>query len=157
MRRIVFGSLVIAVLIGVTSWADAGVSVQLGINLAAPPLLVPISGAVVAYAPAVDTNYFFYGGQYYVYVNSVWYVSPGYNGPWGALAPGYVPAPLLSVPIQYYRTPPPAWHGWRRDAPPRWEPRWGRQWKHPEPSWEGRRWERREPWGRRGDEHDHRG
>jgi hypothetical protein len=32
------------------------------------------------------------------------------------------------VPVRYYRRPPPDWRGWRRDAPPRWEHRWGRDW-----------------------------
>ncbi len=81
------------------------------------------------YAPSVDGNYFFYGGQYYVFANGDWYVGPTYNGPWAAVAPAYIPLPLLRVPVRYYRTPPPHWKDWRREAAPRWDPTWGHEWK----------------------------
>jgi hypothetical protein len=75
----------------------------------------------------VRANYFRYGSRYYVY-DGGWHVSNGYNGPWAVIAPEYVPRPILAVPVRYYRRPPPDWRGWRRDAPPRWENRWGRDW-----------------------------
>src|SRR5215831_19370542 len=84
--------------------------------------------APVAYAPDVSANYFQYGGQYYVFNNGGWYTARGYNGPWVAVAPQYVPRPLLTVPVRYYHAPPPAWRGWRHDAPPRWQHTWGRDW-----------------------------
>ena len=72
------------------------------------------------YAPGAPANYFFYGGQYYVYARGLWYLSPGYNGPWVVVAPGAVPPPILAVPVRYYRVRPRAWRGWHRDAPPHW-------------------------------------
>ena len=84
--------------------------VNIGINLPAPPPLVPIPSApAIEYAPQVDANYFFYGGEYYVFSNGAWYASRGYNGPWVAMRPEFVPRPLLAVPVQYYRRPPRAW------------------------------------------------
>ena len=106
----------------------AGVSVHIGIDLPGPPELVPVPGTAVLYAPAVPANYFFYAGQYYAFEAGVWYVGPGYNGPWGVVAPELVPRPILAVPVRYYRVPPPAWHAWRRETPPHWEPQWGRRW-----------------------------
>lgn len=116
--------------------AHAGVSVNIGINLPGPPALVPVPGTPVMYAPAVNANYFAYGGQYYAFVGSAWYVSPAYGGPWAVVAPEFVPRPMLAVPVRYYRVVPPAWHGWRPEAAPHWEARWGRHWTehhaHPE-------------------------
>jgi len=83
--------------------SQAAVSVNVRVNLVAPPQLVVVPGTPVAYAPAVPANYFFYGGQYYVFTNGVWYLAPAYNGPWVVLAPQYVPRPLLAVPVSYYR------------------------------------------------------
>jgi hypothetical protein len=98
----------------------ASASVRLKFDVAVPPVLVPIPGSPVAYAPRVDANYFSYGGQYYCFVDGVWYVSDTYNGPWDVLAPDMVPYPILVVPIAYYRFPLHDWSRWRRDQPPRW-------------------------------------
>jgi hypothetical protein len=130
LRRVILGGLVMA---GALSCApgpgQAQVSFSIGVNLPAPPSFVIVPGTPVAYAPAVPANYFFYGSQYYVFTGGVWYMGPGYNGPWVAVAPGYVPLPILSVPVKYYKAPPPHWKGWRRAAPPRWDPAWGHEWK----------------------------
>ena len=122
------GGLVLLALMLPVVVAQAAVHVNIGINVPGPPQLIAIPGAPVFYAPAVPANYFFYGSRYYVFSNGVWYVSRGYNGPWAALGPQYVPAPLLTVPIQYYHAPPVAWRQWRRAEPPRWDGRWGRPW-----------------------------
>jgi len=107
---------------------QAGVSVNIGIDLPAPPALAAVPGTPVMYAPAVNANYFFYGEQYYAFAGGAWYVSPAYGGPWAVVAPEFVPRPILTVPVRYYRVAPPAWRGWRREAPPHWEARWGRHW-----------------------------
>jgi hypothetical protein len=117
----------------------AGVHVGIGIDLPAPPPLVPIPSTPVMYAPAVPANYFFHGGQYWVFAHGVWYVSPGYNGPWTVVAPAYVPPAILTVPVRYYRVRPPAWRRWRLDGPPHWAER-----HRPPPRGRERVWHERE-------------
>lgn len=130
--RWILGVFVIVALLIPAGPAGAEVNVNLGINLAAPPQLVPVPATPVMYAPAVGANYFFYGGQYYVFAKGGWYASRGHNGPWVVLAPEMVPRPILAVPVRYYRLPPPAWKGWKHDVAPRWEAHWGRRWvEHP--------------------------
>jgi hypothetical protein len=128
-RRMILGGLAVVALLGAPSLGQGQVSMSIGINLPAPPSFVVVPGTPVAYAPTVPANYFFYGGQYYVFTGGAWYTGPGYNGPWVAVAPAYIPLPLLSVPIRYYKAPPPHWKEWRRAAPPRWDPAWGHEWK----------------------------
>jgi hypothetical protein len=119
----------VAALVGIAAPGHAAVTVNLGINLGVPPPLVIVPGTAVAYAPGVAANYFFYAGQYYVFNGGVWYMAPRFNGPWVALAPAYVPRPVLAVPVQYYRRVPEGWKHWRRQEPPRWANTWGRQWQ----------------------------
>jgi hypothetical protein len=125
--------MVAVVLAAAVDTSQAAVSVNIGVNLPAPPQLVIVPGTPVAYAPAVPANYFFYGGQYYVFNNGMWYLGPTYNGPWAVLAPQYVPRPLLVVPVRYYHAVPPGWRHWRREEPPRWAHNWGQQWNEPGP------------------------
>ena len=127
-RRTLIGGVAILMLVGSARLADAQVSVNIGINLPGVPRLVAVPATPVMYAPSVGANYFFYGNRYYVFANDGWFVSPGYNGPWTIVAPEFVPRPILRVPVQYYRVPPPAWRGWQRASAPRWEPRWGQRW-----------------------------
>ncbi len=136
LRQMMLGGLVAVALAGSPVSGQAQVSVNIGINLPAPPSFVIVPGTPVAYAPAVPANYFFYGGQYYVFTNGFWYVAPMYNGPWVVVSPAYIPLPILSVPIRYDRVPPPHWKHWRRDAPPGWDPVWGHEWKKAHKEWE---------------------
>jgi hypothetical protein len=129
LPRMILGGLVVVALLGSPSLGQAQVSMSIGINLPAPPSFVIIPGTPVAYAPAVPANYFFYGGHYYVFTNGAWYLGPGYNGPWAVVGPEYIPLPILSVPVRYYKAPPKHWKEWRRAAPPRWDPVWGHEWK----------------------------
>lgn len=118
--------------------ADAQVHVDIGIHLPAPPQLVIVPGLpAVHYAPAAPANFFFYGGQYWVFVNGAWHVSPRHDGPWILVAPQFVPRPILLVPVRYYRVPPGHWQQWRHEAPPRWEHEWGREWADKR-AWKGR-------------------
>ena len=106
--------------------ANAQVHVDIGIHLPAPPPLVVVPGvATVRYAPSAPDNFFFYGGQYWVFTNGGWHVSRGYNGPWIQVAPQYVPRPVLLVPVRYYHVPPGHWKQWQGGAPPHWEHEWG--------------------------------
>ena len=129
LRPILVIGLTVIALVACATVGHAQVGVNIDINLPGPPSLVIIPRTPVAYAPAAPANLFFYGGQYYVFASNGWYAGPTYNGPWGVIAPAYVPAPILAVPVRYYRKPPKAWKQWRREAPPRWEAAWGPDWK----------------------------
>jgi hypothetical protein len=122
----------------------ADVRVDIGINLPGPPTLAVIPGAPVYYAPHTHANVFFYGHQYWLFHAGGWHVGPGWNGPWVVVSPVYVPAPILHVPVRYYKAPPGHWRHWRHDAPPRWEAQYGRDWREDshERSWR----EREERW-----------
>jgi hypothetical protein len=92
--------------------------------------MLPVPDSPVYYAPQVDSNYFFYDGQYWDYYNDRWYTSPWYNGPWAYVDPVYVPTYVLWVPVGYYRHPPHYFQHWRHDRPPRWSEHWGRDWQN---------------------------
>jgi hypothetical protein len=110
--------------------------VNIGINFPSYPQLVRVPGYPVYYAPHLKSNYFFYDGMYWVYQGDHWYASSWYNGPWGIVAPEVVPAYMLRVPVRYYRQPPVYFHGWRRDAAPRWGEHWGREWEQHRGGWD---------------------
>ncbi len=115
-----------------------GISVpgaRIGINLPAYPRLVPVPGYPVYYDPRVDLNYFFYDGLYWVFQGDDWYASSWYNGPWDRVDRYEVPLYVLRVPVRYYRRPPPYFHGWRADAPPRWGEHWGHGWEQRRSGW----------------------
>ena len=115
--------------------------VSIGIQLPVFPELQRVPGYPVYYAPQVQGNYFYYDGLYWVYDNDDWYASDWYNGPWHRAARDVVPLFVLRVPVRYYRQPPVYFGGWRRDAPPRWDDHWGREWQQRRPGWD--RWDRR--------------
>jgi hypothetical protein len=127
-RSVTMGLVLAVALAGFALPSQAAVNVNIGINLGAPPSLVTIPGTPVAYAPAAPANVFFYQGQYWVFTNNAWYAGPTYRGPWEVVAPTYIPQPLLTVPVRYFRAPPVAWQHWHRQAPPHWNPAWGRDW-----------------------------
>jgi len=118
------------------SFAQLNVSVSIGINVPAYPQLVPVAGYPVYYAPALNANYFFYDGLYWVYVDDNWYHSVWYNGPWTLVAPEFVPVYILRVPVRYYRRPPPYFHAWALQAPPRWGERFGPAWEQHHRGWD---------------------
>jgi len=152
-RELLSGFGAMAVL-GPAAWAQAEVQVSIGINLPRPPALVAIPSSPVVYAPSVHANYFFYGGQYYVFLNDAWHVSRGgHNGPWVVLAPEFIPRPILGVPVTYYRVPPPHWRTWHRHEAPRWHSSWGHRWEERRERREERH-DRRED--RREDRHERR-
>jgi hypothetical protein len=126
-------------LLGVATAAPAQISI--GINFSLFPELVQVPNYPVYYAPRQNANYFFYDGMYWVYQNDEWYSSDWYNGPWWRMAPEYVPVYVLRVPVRYYRRPPAYFHGWGRDAPPRWGEHWGRDWEQRRSGWD--KWDHR--------------
>jgi hypothetical protein len=122
-RKMIVGGLMVVALAYLPGSGEAGVNVN--INLTAPPAFQVVPGTPVQYAPAVPTNYFLYGGRYYVFTDGTWFVAPRYNGPWAVVAPAYVPRPILTVPVRYYHVPPGHWKNWKRDAPPKWSKSYG--------------------------------
>ena len=114
---------------------------SIGFNVPTYPQLVRVPGYPVYYAPGLNTNYFFYDGMYWVFQGDNWYTSSWYNGPWNLVAPDYVPAYVLRVPVRYYRAPPVYFRGWRADAAPRWGDHWGGGWAQAHRGWD--QWDRR--------------
>lgn len=114
--RMLFGSLLMAYVLGVVLPIPTAARVDIGINIGipapppivitAPPRLVVVPGTAVSYAPALPHNYFFYGRRYYVLHQGAWFFAPAHHGPWTFIAPERVPRPLLRVPVAYYRVPP---------------------------------------------------
>ena len=137
--------------------AAAQIRVDIGFQLPGPPALAVIPGAPVYYAPGAPANVFFYGHEYWVFQSGGWYAGPTWNGPWVVVAPVHVPAPILHVPVRYYKVPPGHWKRWRHDARPRWDAHYGRDWREDdrERHWHARekRWER----GKHGDHDKHGG
>jgi hypothetical protein len=89
--------------------SDVKINIGLGVPpmvLTAPPQLVVVPGTPVYYAPDVSANLFFYKGRYYTVANGVWSRAPAYNGPWAVIQIGQVPAPVVAVPVEYYKIPP---------------------------------------------------
>ena len=133
MRKLVIA---LAMMLSTVTSALAAVNVSIGINLPVYPRLVPVPGYPVYYAPAVDSNYFFYDGAYWVYESDNWYVSSWYNGPWRLIDPFAVPLYVLRVPVRYYRRPPVYFRGWRVNEAPRWGDHWGRDWATRNHGWD---------------------
>jgi hypothetical protein len=125
MKRLAFAALLLAA----TLSAGAQQYYDIDVDLPAYPDMQPVPDSPVYYAPAVDSNYFFYDGLYWDYSNDGWYASTWYNGPWEFVDPIYVPTYLLWVPIRFYHRPPPFFRGWNRAGPPRWGEHWGQAWQ----------------------------
>jgi hypothetical protein len=100
--------------------SDVKINIGLGVPpivLTAPPQLVVVPGTPVFYAPDVSANLFFYKGRYYTVANGVWSRAPAYNGPWAVIQIGQVPAPVVAVPVEYYKIPP---GQLKKKGPPPW-------------------------------------
>jgi hypothetical protein len=128
---------------GVFSAAPAEISVDVGLPSAAIglhvqqyPNLVPVPRYPVYYAAGLNSNLFFYDGQYWVYAQDNWYTSTWYNGPWDFVPPETVPDFVLRVPLLYYRRPPAYFSGWNRESPPHWGEHWGRGWEDRRRGWD---------------------
>lgn len=133
MQIIRYGFIALFLTVGAIGPATARVNIDL--NLSLFPDLVPVPGYPVYYAPAIDSNYFFYDGRYWLFDGDEWYESAWYNGPWEYVERDYVPLFVLRIPVRYYRRPPPYFRGWYYDAPPRWGHRWGHDWERRHHGW----------------------
>jgi len=111
-------------------------NLSIGINMPVYPEFVRVPSYPVYYAPQTGFNLFFYDGLYWAYQGDNWYASSWYNGPWGLVSPMYVPVYVLRVPVRYYRAPPPYFHGWPHDAPPRWGQHYGKHWEQERHGWD---------------------
>jgi len=77
------------------------------ITFAAPPPLVIVPGTpTVQYVSSGPHNVFVFGGRYYSIHNGSWFHAGHYNGPWKHIKTEKVPAPVIGVPVAYYRVPP---------------------------------------------------
>ena len=152
MKKILFGTIILAMTILFPIPTVAGVDV--GINISLPPLIVfPAPPEVVVlpetnvYAvPDIDVDIFFYNGWWWRPWEGRWYRSRYYNNGW---------AHYQSVPSFYRGIP----RGWRNDYRER---RWkGHQWDHQRiphqqvqgnwKNWENNRhWEKQQNWGVQG-------
>ena len=84
--------------------AEVNVNVAIplpGLVISAPPAMVVIPGTYVYYPPDVGVNIFFYGGYWYRPYRGQWFISAGYNGPWGSIAIQSVPGVLINLPSHY--------------------------------------------------------
>lgn len=116
----------------------SGPGVSIGVHFPVYPRLVRVPGYPVYYAPALEANYFFFDGYFWLFIDDVWYASSWYDGPWTLVQPYAVPYFLLRVPLRYYRAPPPRFRAWPREAPPRWGEYWGPAWERQHPEWNRR-------------------
>lgn len=124
---------------------DVNITIPLpGLGIAAPPAMVVIPGTYAYFAPDVEADLFFYRGYWYRPYRGEWYYSVEYSGPWGRVAIGNIPPPLIDLSPGYRNVPP----GYERMPYPMVK----RNWRH---------WEEERYWGSydRGDEHGmpHRG
>lgn len=92
--------------------ADVHIGINIGVPppppvvLEAPPPLIVVPRSPVYYAPQLPYNYFYYHGTYYTLHDGAWFSAASFGGPWGYVAVGRVPRPILAVPVRYYRVPP---------------------------------------------------
>jgi hypothetical protein len=104
--------------------ADVNVGIHVGIAapppvvVTQPPRLVVVPGSVVSYAPGVDFNLFFFEGRYWSFHNGAWFVAPAGKGAWVRVPADRVPAPVLAVPVTYYKIPPGHAKKMAGDGPP---------------------------------------
>ncbi len=152
MKRLFFGTLLLALVIVVPLPTMAGVDVSISIGLpppivfAAPPEVVVIPETYVYVVPDVAVDIFFYNGWWWRPWQGRWYRSRDYNSGW---------VYYQRVPSFYRRIP----SGWRNDYH---DHRWGgHQWNHQriphrqlQQNWRGweknRHWEKQQTWGVQG-------
>jgi hypothetical protein len=113
-RKNLLLALILAAAVFAPLAAQAGVNVDVNIGLpapppivvASPPRVVVVPGSPVSYAPDASVNLFVYGGRYYTFHQGSWFVGPKHSGPWTFIAVERVPAPVVAVPVKYYRVAP---------------------------------------------------
>jgi hypothetical protein len=128
MRRAIIGvstlgiAVVVLLLPGAIQADSLSVGVQttgvsLGLHMASPPPVTAVRGTRVYYAPNLPYNYFVYRQHHYLFHDGRWFIATHYDGPWTVIAVERVPAPILAVPVTYYKNPP---GHWKKRGPPPW-------------------------------------
>jgi hypothetical protein len=102
---LVIGALLL-VLTGYVAQTEAGVNVNVGINLpairfAGPPDVVVIPGTYVYMVPDSDADVMFYQGYWWRPYEGHWYRSRNYNGRWRYIEPRRIPSGLRALPQDY--------------------------------------------------------
>ena len=154
MKKLLFGTLFLALVLVFPIPTMAGVDVNVSIGLplpplivfAAPPELIVLPETNVYVVPDVDVDIFFYNGWWWRPWEGRWYRSRNYSSGWGH---------YRNVPSFYPGIP----SGWRNDYR---DHRWrGNQWNHQriphqqvQRNWKGwensRHWEKQQTWGVQG-------
>jgi hypothetical protein len=118
--------------------AQAGINVDIGINLAPPayvihkpPPVAVIPGSYVYFVPGVRLDILFYHGYWYRPYEGRWYRGRSYNGPWHQVVTRRIPSAVLHIPPDYRRSR----HSYRSVPYGRMEKNW-------------RKWERDRYWDR---------
>ncbi len=110
MVKVPIVAMLIAAGLALPAPARGQVSVNVNIGhpqpVVAQPVLVPVQGSYVYYAPSYGPDLFFYDRRYYTVRDDQWFYATRVNTPWIAIAIGKVPPPILAVPVAYYRVPP---------------------------------------------------
>jgi len=112
MKARLFTALLVSLVWATGAAAQVTVNVNLGpppppiVVAAAPPLVVVSPVPVVQYAPSLQVDLFFHERQWYYPHGGYWYVGPSYRGPWTPIAFAKLPAPIVAVPVKYYKIPP---------------------------------------------------
>ena len=149
MKKLLFGTLLLALVIVVPIPTMAGVDVNVSIALpplivfAAPPELIVLPETYVYVVPDIDVDIFFWNGWWWRLWEGRWYRSHYYNRGWGY---------YNNVPSFYFDVDP-GWRGYYRDR--NW---YGHQWDYERipnqrlqkdwRSWEKtKHWERQRTWG----------
>ncbi|MGE5840138.1 MAG: hypothetical protein ACM34H_09400 [Deltaproteobacteria bacterium] len=153
MKRLLFGTTLLALVMVVPIPTMAAVDIHIGIPLPPPPppIIFPAPPQVIVLpdtdnvyvAPDINVDLFFWGGWWWRLWEGRWYRSRYYDRGWGY----YNHVPIFYFDVDpgwrgYYRNR--HWHGhrWNYERIP--DQRLQRNWK----SWEkDRRWERRGTWG----------
>ncbi len=149
MKKLLFGTMLLALVIVVPIPTMAAVDIRISFPLpppivfAAPPELIVIPETYVYVAPDIDVDFFFWNGWWWRFWEGRWYRSRYYNRGWGY---------YNNVPSFYFDVDP-GWRGYYRDR--NW---YGHRWNYERipnqrlqqnwSSWEKNRyWERQRTWG----------
>jgi len=102
---LVIGALLL-VMAGSATQSEAGINVNIGVNLpavrfAAPPVVAVIPGTYVYMVPDIDVDVLFFQGYWWRPYEGHWYRSRDYKGSWRYIEPERVPRGLRALPRDY--------------------------------------------------------